>query len=235
MTAALTVPEKILIAALELRQERKSFSAEDLVVCAWRLYPDTFGLSGYTDKYPDSNRVFTQIMGTKGLRGKGWLRKIGEKRYSLSGKGLSDGELILERAGTSAQQTSSVSQRDLKREVFNRLDRLLATNAARKGLEGDQNISFTEASAFWDVSARSNANTLTHKFADLENALKQAKEAVEKSGDAGEMTVGRIRLTDSDLDKLIGLHAALIEKFDDELEIIRSRTDERLRRYRKPS
>lgn len=230
----LTVPEKILVAALKLRETKKSFSAEDLVVQAWELFPDTFGLSGYTDRYPDSNRIFTQIMGTKGLRGKGWLRKIGEKRYSLSGKGLSDGDVILSTSTSVEANKGTVSQRELKREVFNQLDRLLSTIAAQKALAGEEDISFTEASAFWDISARSNANTLTHKFADLENALGATKDAIKKSGDTESMTVGRLVLTAGDLEKLSALHTSLIDKFDEELSIIRARTDERLRRSRRP-
>ena len=68
MSGRLTVPEKLLLAALEARKRSATFTAEDLVVAAWRLYPDTFGLSGYADQYPDSNRVLTNIMGTKGMR-----------------------------------------------------------------------------------------------------------------------------------------------------------------------
>ena len=84
MTDRLTVPQKLLLAALEARKKSPTFTAEDLVVQAWKLYPDTFGLSGYGDRYPDSNRVLTNIMGTKGMRGKGWLRKVGEKQYRLT-------------------------------------------------------------------------------------------------------------------------------------------------------
>ena len=85
MKSKLTVPEKLLLAALKAREVRKTFSAEDLIVEAWRMFPDTFGLAGYSDRYPDSNRVLTNIMGTKGMRGKRWLRKVGEMPSALGG------------------------------------------------------------------------------------------------------------------------------------------------------
>jgi hypothetical protein len=69
-TEKLTVPEKLLLAAIEARKRSATFTAEDLIVCAWTAYPDTFGLSGYSDRFPDSNRVLTSIMGGKGMRGK---------------------------------------------------------------------------------------------------------------------------------------------------------------------
>src|ERR1700733_5140009 len=107
MTEKLTVPQKLLLAALEARKKSATFTAEDLIVQAWKLYPDTFGLSGYGDLYPDSNRVLTNIMGTKGMRGKGWLRKVGEKQYRLTSAGLKDGEEFLGQAATpqDSQQT----------------------------------------------------------------------------------------------------------------------------------
>src|SRR5262245_25492266 len=90
----LIVPQKLLVAALEVRKRSPTFSAEDLVVEAWKQFPDTFGLTGYAQLHPDSNRVLTNIMGTKGMRGKGWLRKVGEKRYQLTAAALQEGEAL---------------------------------------------------------------------------------------------------------------------------------------------
>ena len=83
-----TVPEKILLAAFQLEEQGQSpFSAETLIVAAWQKFPDTFGLKGYSDQYPDSNKVLSSIMGQKGLANRGWLAKMGEKLYSLTGDG----------------------------------------------------------------------------------------------------------------------------------------------------
>ena len=83
-----TVPEKILLAAFQLDGEGQSpFSAEALVVAAWQKFPRTFGLKGYSDQYPDSNKILTSIMGEKGLARRGWLAKEGQKLYSLTRDG----------------------------------------------------------------------------------------------------------------------------------------------------
>ena len=66
--AECTVPEKILLAAFQLEEQGQSpFSAESLIVTAWQKYPRTFGLKGYDEQYPDSNKVLASIMGEKGL------------------------------------------------------------------------------------------------------------------------------------------------------------------------
>lgn len=123
----LTIPEKLLVAALEVRKRSATFTAEDLIVEAWHLYPDTFGLSGYADKYPDSNRVLTSIMGTKGMRGKGWLRKVGEKQYRLTSTRLSDGEALFRSVSESTEQSSSYLRAELDRQTAAAFDRLIST------------------------------------------------------------------------------------------------------------
>src|SRR5436190_8584249 len=83
-----TVPEKILLAADNLEKQGQSpFAAEALVVAAWQRFPNTFGLKGYTDQYPDSNKVLSSLMGEKGLARRGWLVKMGSKLYALTREG----------------------------------------------------------------------------------------------------------------------------------------------------
>src|SRR5689334_8924812 len=64
------------------------FSAEDLAVVAWRLWPQRFGLNGYVMEHPDFHAVYALLCGRKGLVGQGWLEKYG-KHY-----------LVAQRAGT---------------------------------------------------------------------------------------------------------------------------------------
>src|SRR5947199_1903329 len=83
-----TVPEKILLAADTLDQAGQSpFSAEALIVASWQKFPKTFGLKGYTEQHPDSNKVLSCIMGERGLARRGWLAKMGQKLYALTREG----------------------------------------------------------------------------------------------------------------------------------------------------
>src|SRR5262249_23549618 len=83
-----TVPEKILIAASNLEDNGQApFSAEALIVSAWRKYPRTFGLKGFEEQFPDSNKVLAGIMGEKGLPNRGWMVKVGQKLYTLTRDG----------------------------------------------------------------------------------------------------------------------------------------------------
>lgn len=84
MGTELTTVSKILVAASLLEAERETFSAEDLIVRAWKEYPESFGLNGYRESFPDSNRVLSKLMGSTGLCARGWLEQVGTKTYRLT-------------------------------------------------------------------------------------------------------------------------------------------------------
>ncbi len=52
--------------------------AEMLIVSSWQKFPSTFGLKGFTDKYPDSVKILSSIMGEKGWPGRRLPVKMGE-------------------------------------------------------------------------------------------------------------------------------------------------------------
>ncbi|MEL6445853.1 MAG: hypothetical protein AAFR95_13920 [Bacteroidota bacterium] len=229
MKAKLTIAEKLLLAALNVREESKTFSAEDLVVRAWELYPDSFGLAGYADQYPDSNRVLTNIMGSKGMRGKGWLRKVGQKQYRVTSKALSDGAELMQQDAVIADESGSL-RAELDRKTSTELDRLVDTRAAKKILDRvDGTISFADACGFWDITVRSNANTLRVRLHEVSTLLERALLLAEASDGRG-LKLSQHSVTASDLDQLIQGHQWLQERFAAELGVIRQRDDERLGR-----
>src|ERR1700681_3136110 len=104
--AECTVPEKILLAALELEEQGQSpFSAEALIVASWQKFPKTFGLKGYAEQYPDSNKILSSIMGEKGLARRGWLVKMGQKMYALT----REGRTVVRRVLLQEDETSPAS------------------------------------------------------------------------------------------------------------------------------
>ncbi len=87
MGPQLTTANKILIAAGQLDEEQGTFTAEDLIVRAWHEFPESFGLAGYGQKYPDSNRVLAKLMGSVGLCSRGWLEQVSTKTYRMTPSG----------------------------------------------------------------------------------------------------------------------------------------------------
>jgi hypothetical protein len=87
MNDELTTLKKVLIAAAMLDGDQQTFTAEDVIVRAWRAFPESFGLSGYREEHPDSNRVLAKLMGSLGLCGRGWLEQTNTKTYRLTPAG----------------------------------------------------------------------------------------------------------------------------------------------------
>jgi len=81
-----TVREKILAAAAGLPD---TFTRAQLVVAAWRLFPDTFSLRGVDESLPDSNAVYCKLSGVNGLTARGWLEPgEAESVYAVTRKGF---------------------------------------------------------------------------------------------------------------------------------------------------
>lgn len=75
-----TVRSLLLRAAGRLPQP---FCLERLVVAAWQLDQQRFGLRGFEALYPDSNIVIANVAGKRGLVARRDLVKLGPKLYSL--------------------------------------------------------------------------------------------------------------------------------------------------------
>lgn len=225
MSGSLTKAEKLLLAAMELEQSGiRPFSAEDLVVAAWKVDPDAFGLEGYP-QYPDSNRVYTEIMGSKPLRDRGWLLKTGVKLYQLSDAGRIVVQNLMRQ-----ERSETGSRADLSRDQKRLIRKLLSSKAAAKARsDATDTIVFSDACAFWDISPRSVGSRLRARLQSVEAVLEVAQEVVREKGGLT-LTHESEPVTAEDTQLLRDTHDLLKEKFAEELEVIRARTDERLTR-----
>ena len=228
MKNGLSIQDKLLVAAFALEAEgRQRFSAEDLVVMAWKRYPDAFGLAGYTDKdgcpiYPNSNRVYAEIMGSKPLRKNGWLRKVGSKMYELTEAGRSKARSV---SGIPA--TQGAEKWALAREQIEFIRRLFDSRAATKFRAGQrEEVSFFDGCGFWGISAGSNVKDLWSRFAEIEMILAKA-DATFSSRDTVRIKHGSGEFSAGDVRALREVHAFLQERFKSEIDHIKARTDER--------
>jgi hypothetical protein len=224
---SLSVTEKLLLAAYELEENgRRPFSAEDLVVSAWQKFPDAFGLAGYRNNdgslaYPDSNRVFAEIMGSKPIRKRGFLKKVGTKMYQLTEAGREHARIFLREEGRRRIQKAG-----LPRDIGEELKRLFTSKPVEKFRNNRiEDITFYDACTFWGISPRSSAIELEGRIANLEKVVELAKQTVDETMatfDHGGHAFGA-----QDLELLIKIHQELLQRFSEEIKIIQRRTDER--------
>lgn len=224
----LNVMDKLLITAFRLKQKRKSsFSAEDLVVSAWKSFPNTFGLRGYRNekgelRYPDSNRVFAEIMGSKPIRKRGYLIRVGTKRYNITESGIEYAKFLVKQDYKSAPQKAA-----LPREIENKLKNLLDSRAVRKKKENrESDITFFDACNFWKISPGSSSIEFKGSIKNLNNILSTVKNIAVNNPITFKHS-GKV-IDKKDIDFLEKLNEILLNKFSSELELIKKRKDERL-------
>jgi hypothetical protein len=217
-----TLPEKILLAAAHLEGQGQSpFSAEALIVSAWQKYPKTFGLKGFEEQYPDSNKVLAGIMGVKGLPGRGWMVKVGQKLYSLT----RDGRQVvrkLQQGEDTPPLTAKRPTAKLMREQDLLLQGLLASPAYGKLRQGRQaEWTFSEACRFWSMNDRQ-GGAVDARLDELQRGLTE----VERILSAGPQTLGNGReVTAKDAGVLCDLHQQLEQRFGRHLNLLRSRAE----------
>jgi len=221
--AECTVPEKILLAASELEEKGESpFSAEALIVAAWQKFPRAFGLKGFSDQYPDSNKVLASIMGEKGLARRGWLVKMGQKLYSLS----REGKQVVRRLMSDESeppQTSGSEPVKFSREQEKFLLGVLESSAVEKFQEGRKlEMKYGDAALFWGITDNMRGEALDAKLHRLRAGLAD----VERMLGAGGATLSNGRsVSGDDIALLYDVHAYLEEKFSRHLSLLRNRRD----------
>ena len=214
-----TVTEKILLAAHQLEQEGQSpFSAEALIVAAWQQYPRTFGLKGFADQYPDSNKVLSSIMGEKGLARRGWLVKMGQKLYALT----RDGRQVLRRLLNEDEEPEAPApavrlSRDQEKFALTLLD----SSAVQKFEENRKmELTFADACRFWGITENLRGEVLDQRLSQFENNLAELDRAL-ASADA-ELSNGRV-LTAGDSRVLTNIHRHMEDRFTRHLSLLRTR------------
>src|SRR5262245_28262023 len=206
--------EKLLVAAGKLTGSgQTNFSAEDLIVQAYKEFPLDFSLKGY-DHFPDSNSVLTQIMGKKApLIVRGWLEKTGTKQYRLTPKGSHD-------LGGLDQTVVDVPGVHIERALEEGLGRLLTSPAFEmyKHGSGDE-ITFHQFTRFAGLTAPDKLQKIVGKL----ESLKHLTEVARQIGESEQLLRIHFRdrnytFTSEDLRMLEALLNFLTNRFKPEME-----------------
>ena len=215
-----TVPEKILLAADILDKEGQApFSAEALIVTSWQKYPKTFGLKGYADQYPDSNKILSSIMGEKGLARRGWLVKMGQKMYALTREGRSVvRRVLLEEDEPSSAGTTFKLTREQEKFVNTWLD----SSAVQKFEENRKaELTFADACRFWGINENTKGDALDSRLQLIKDMLAELEhlfaDQETQLGNGRAISAGDIRV-------LTNIHRYMEDRFDRHLNLLRSRS-----------
>lgn len=215
-----TVPEKILLAADQLDQGGQSpFTAEALIVAAWEKFPNTFGLKGFAEKYPDSNKILSSLMGEKGLARRGWLVKMGSKLYAIT----REGRQVIRRVTLQEEEDAPPTEmQKLRREHERFLQGLQDSSAVQKFEENRKNdLSFADACRFWGITEHMKSEQLKERLDFVEQTLGELDRYFADVD--GQMSNGRV-IGAGDIRVLTNIHRYMEDRFERHLNLLRSRT-----------
>lgn len=168
----LSVGDKILAAMYELSQgSTKPLKYEDIVVAAWKKFPQDFGLRGY--EYPDSSDIHKPLYGP--LKSKGFVRTA-NKFFSLTEHGLVYIERILQK--TDNAKTTKVQAERLGRDEQAEVEKLLQSDAFKLYESGEkEKILDSDIYAFYGVTVRTGKNEFVGRISVVRSAIENAKRA----------------------------------------------------------
>ncbi len=217
------MPEKILVAAEQLEQQGQSpFTAEALIVAVWQKFPATFGLKGFAEQYPDSNKVLSSLMGEKGLARRGWLIKTGQKMYALTREGR---RIIRKVMGGEAEEPEPSQLQRLPRDLERFVVGMLDSSAVQKFEENRKSeLTFADACRFWGITENMRGDILDEKLTLVQKNL-TALDRFFAETDA-ELTNGRV-LSAGDIRVLTNIHRHMEDRFERHLNLLRSRAGKR--------
>jgi len=220
---AISKSEMVLLAAYE-RWPNSEFTAEKLVIACWQKYPDSFGLQGYSDKYPDSNIVYRHIMGKDSIvKKQRWLSQKGQKCYILTPAGVNH---ALKISGTTGDK-AELQQHRIERFYEQILFRVFTGPAWNKFKNGQiEELTFTDACGFWSINPRSSGEQYSSAKRDLAEAVAATKRHIEcmDKTNAKVTLASKITISAQDLEQLEMLDKELYARFKDQLDLIQRRS-----------
>jgi hypothetical protein len=162
-------PGKILIAMLELSGgSSKPLKYEDIVVRAFKLFPQEFGLRGHPE-FPDSSDIHKPLYGP--LKRDGMVRSA-NKTFALTARGIETARRLV--GGRSASVRPRTTDR-LERDVKLELDRMTNSAAYALFVKGQsEKILDTDLYAFLGCTVRTPRNDFLGRVRASEAAVSEA-------------------------------------------------------------
>ncbi len=200
-----TRPEMILLAAEKFAGQ---FIQEDLLVAAWKVFPEAFGIKGIEPSLPCTNTCIAALVGKFGPLKRGWIERIAPKRCVVTPLGRAELDWLHGRANGTVAPKAKVSKRALPEGLDADLRRLLVSRAWDKWTESRKDdLTFADASEWWLLKG---SDGLIDPVGMVEFNLNYADAAMQ--GESVTMLSGRV-LTPMDVADLRNLDAELRKRF----------------------
>jgi len=172
---------------------------EDIVVRAWQLFPQEFGLRGYVDLYPDASDLHKPLYGP--LKRDGYVR-VQNKKFGLTDSGLAVAQQITQPPADESPEGKGRVRRDQLIEI-EKLCKKAAVGLVQQG--PSEELLDTDLYDFYSVTVRTKPADFAGRIATVDRAIDAALGAQDPSIDKT-----RLALVSLARDALKEVHAGLI-------------------------
>jgi hypothetical protein len=213
--------EQVLLAALDCSgvDLEKTFTAEDLLVAAWKRDRVAWGLRGYEQEYPDADRLRKEIdsRGTRegnqstGLVASGLLSRVRERIYRLTPAGLA---VAAEVVGAEPDARGKA-----ERGLADAVKTILSHTVFRGWLKDTRSPKhFREAGHFWGVAPGTPPKVIQSRIMDVDRTLDKALSLLDSGGvDEVAARHGQALFDRHDIERAKNFHAMLKQRFTKDL------------------
>lgn len=216
--------QQVLLAALDCSggDLNKTFTAEELLLAAWRRDRSAWGLRGHEGEHPDSEKIYKELdrvsIGGRnvrgGLVGLGLLDQIRQRTYRLTPAGIA--------VASEAEGVSPGVRGTAERALADAVTTILSHPVFREWIQDSSTPKhFRDAGHFWGIAAGTPPTVIRARITETDKTLQQArailddKRVEEISGKGGKPLFDR-----SDLERAMQFQAMLKERFGKELAIL---------------
>src|SRR5258706_614971 len=169
--------EQVLLAALDCSggDLDKTFTSEDLLVAAWKRDRFAFGLRGYEQEYPDSDKVRKELDSrgarpggaSTGLVSSGLLLRVRERIYRLRPAGMAEAAEVV----GAEPDTRGKAERVLAEAVGT----ILSHSVLRGWLKDSSSPKhFRDAGHFWGIAPGTPPRVIQSRILDIDRTLEKA-------------------------------------------------------------
>jgi hypothetical protein len=221
---SVSLRQQVLLAALDCSggDLHKTFTAEDLLLAAWRRDPFAWGLRAHEKDHPDSEKIYTELdrasIGGRnvrgGLAGLGLLEKVRQRTYRLTTKGLAEASAV---AGA-----DPAARAKMERTLSDSLAAILSHRVFVDWIKDPATPKhFRDAGHFWGIAAGTPRSVIRTRIASIDNTLETAESILDKHG-AEEMSSrhGRALFDRNDIERAKEFQSLLKSRFAKDLQTL---------------
>lgn len=216
--------QQVLLAALDCSGSslEETFTAENLLLAAWKRDPVAWGLRGYERVHPDSERIYTELDRASvggsnvrgGLVGLGLFQKVRQRTYRLTPAGLA--------AASEVAGADPSARGKAERVLADALATVLSHPVFRAWIKDPAMPKhFRDAGHFWGIAPGTPPSVIRARIREVDDNLTKARSLLDAQRvDEIAARHGKALFDRSDIDRAEEFHAALKRRFARELSTL---------------